>query len=113
MKAIIWTAYGPPEVLVPSEMAKPVPRDDQVMIKVKTSTVTAGDCELRRFKIARWIWIPVRLFMGIFKPRIKVLGQEFSGEIAAVGSEVDNFKVGDRVFLSGGMNLGGYSERKK
>ena len=67
MKAAIWTAYGPPEVLVLGQLPKPKPKPNEVLIKVVASTVTAGDCELRRFDIATWIWLPVRLFMGIFK----------------------------------------------
>jgi NADPH:quinone reductase-like Zn-dependent oxidoreductase len=110
MKAAIWTAYGPPEVLVIGEIPKPVPRANEVLIKVVASTVTAGDCELRRFDIATWIWLPVRLFMGVFRPRIKSLGQEFSGIIEEVGAEVTQYKAGMEVFSTGGMKLGGYSE---
>ncbi len=109
MKAAIWTAYGPPEVLKSGELPKPVPLVNEVLIKTVAATVTAGDCELRRFDIANWIWLPVRLFMGIFKPRIKVLGQEFSGRVEAVGEKVSKFKTGDRV-LATAMKMGGYAE---
>lgn len=110
MKAAIWTAYGPPEVLVIGQIPKPVPRANEVLIRVVASTVTAGDCELRRFDIATWIWVPVRLFMGIFKPRIKSLGQEFSGVIEEIGSDVKNYQVSMEIFSTGGMKMGGYSE---
>ena len=110
MKAAIWTAYGPPEVLVLGEVPKPTPQANEVLIKIVASTVTAGDCELRRFDIATWVWLPVRLFMGIFKPRVKVLGQEFSGIIEEVGAEVTEYKTGMEVFTTAGMKMGGYSE---
>ncbi len=110
MKAAIWTAYGPPEVMVLGQLPKPKPKPNEVLIKVVASTVTAGDCELRRFDIATWIWLPVRLFMGIFKPRVKSLGQEFSGIIEAVGEDVSEYKPGMEVFTTGGMKMGGYSE---
>ncbi|MEQ9300953.1 MAG: NAD(P)-dependent alcohol dehydrogenase [Cyclobacteriaceae bacterium] len=86
------------------------PRVNEVLIKVVVSTVTAGDCELRRFDIATWIWVPVRLFMGIFKPRIKSLGQEFSGVIEEIGSDVKNCQVGMEIFSTGGMKMGGCGE---
>ncbi|MEM8894598.1 MAG: NAD(P)-dependent alcohol dehydrogenase [Bacteroidota bacterium] len=110
MKAAIWTAYGPPEVLVTGELPKPVPKENEILIKVVASTVTAGDCELRRFDIATWIWLPVRLFIGIFKPRIKVLGQEFAGIIEAVGAKVKSYEPGMKVFSTGGVKMGGYGE---
>lgn len=110
MKAALWTAYGSPEVLVIGQIPKPVPRADEVLIRVVASSVTAGDCELRRFDIATWIWVPVRLFMGIFKPRIKSLGQEFSGVIEEMGADVKNYQVGMEIFSTGGMKMGGYGE---
>lgn len=110
MKAAIWTAYGPPEVMVLGQLPKPKPKPNEVLIKVVASTVTAGDCELRRFDIATWIWLPVRLFMGIFKPRIRSLGQEFSGIIEEVGAGVTQYRPGMEVFSTGGMKMGGYSE---
>ena len=107
---MVWTKYGPPEVLKYTELQKPVPKDNELLIKVKAATVTAGDCELRRFDIPNWIWLPVRLFMGLFKPRIKVLGQEFSGEVEAVGKDVKGFQIGDAVFVEPGMKMGGYAQ---
>lgn len=107
---MIWTAYGPPEVLQYQEIDKPIPKAHQILIKISNSTVTAGDCEMRKFQIPRWVWLPLRLFTGIFRPRIKVLGQEFSGEVVEVGANVQNFSIGDKVFLSGGVIVGGYAE---
>jgi len=110
MKVMKWTAYGPPEVLHYTELKKPVPEDNELLIKIRAATVTAGDCELRRFDIAGWIWLPVRLFMGLFKPKLKVLGQEFSGEVIAIGKKITQWKVGDTIFAEGGMKMGGYAQ---
>ena len=107
---MVWTKYGPPEVLQYRDLEKPLPRDNELLIKTWAATVTAGDCELRRFDIANWIWLPVRLFMGIFKPKIKVLGQEFAGEVVAVGKSVKEFQPGDAIFVEGGMKMGGYAQ---
>ena len=109
-KAVLWTRYGSPDVLKMGELPTPEPRDNEVLVKVEAATVTAGDCELRRFDLAGWIWLPVRLFMGVFKPRIKVLGQEFSGRIEKVGNKVKAYQTGDEIFTSGGMKMGGYAE---
>jgi NADPH:quinone reductase-like Zn-dependent oxidoreductase len=110
MKAVIWTRYGLPHVLHLQEASNPVPKDHEVLIKVRAATVTAGDCELRRFDMAAWIWLPVRLYMGILRPRIKILGQELSGDIESVGSAVTQFKVGDAVFAPTKMSMGAYAE---
>lgn len=107
MKAIICEGYGPPEVLRLAEVAKPIPKDNEVLIRVHAATVTAGDCELRAFRIAGWIWLPLRLLVGISKPRQPILGMEIAGEIEAVGSAVERFSAGDRVFGSTGMSMGG------
>lgn len=110
MKAILWTKYGPPEALQPAEVATPIPKDNELLIKIHATTVTAGDCEVRRFEIARLIWLPLRLYMGIFKPRIKILGQEFAGEVVATGKNVTQFKTGDQIFAPTQMNFGAYAE---
>lgn len=109
MKVALWTKYGPPEVLELREVEAPVPQDDEVLIQVHTATVTAGDCEMRRFDLPAWIWLPVRLYMGIRKPRISSLGQELAGEIVAVGKDVTEFKPGDQVFADTGMSMGAYA----
>lgn len=110
MKAIIWTRYGPPDVLKLQEMDKPVPRDHEVLIKVYAATVTAGDCELRRFDMPGFIWLLMRIVVGIRKPRIKTLGQELAGEIVSVGRKVTQFKQGDQVFAATGFRFGAYAE---
>ncbi len=110
MKAIVWTKYGPPDVLQFKELNKPIPKDNEILIKVHAATVTAGDCELRRFDIPIELWLFVRIIMGIRKPRIKILGQELAGEIESVGEKVKHFKKGDPVFAATEMRLGAYAE---
>jgi NADPH:quinone reductase-like Zn-dependent oxidoreductase len=76
MKAIVYTEYGSPDVLQLKEVAKPTPKDNEVLIRINSTTVTAGDCELRGFKIPLFIWFPLRLYMGLRKPRKQILGQQ-------------------------------------
>lgn len=112
MKAAVWTKqYGTPDVLQLKEIEKPTPKDNEVLIRVAASTVTAGDCEGRGLKLPIWLWLPIRIFMGFRKPtRIRVLGQELAGEVEAVGQDVQRFKPGDSIFASAGLNFGGYGE---
>lgn len=99
MRAVIWTAYGPPEVLQLQEIEKPRPKDNQVLVKVVVSNIFAGDCELRRFEILFPFNFLVRVAFGFFKPRgNSILGQEYAGEIVEVGKDITRFKPGDRVF---------------
>jgi NADPH:quinone reductase-like Zn-dependent oxidoreductase len=110
MKAMLCTKYGSPDVLQMGEVNKPIPKDNEVLIRIYATTVTAGDCELRSFKIATWIWLPLRLYIGLRKPRRPILGQELAGEIEAVGKEVSQFKKGDQVFAATSMRFGAYAE---
>ncbi|MBI9102475.1 MAG: NAD(P)-dependent alcohol dehydrogenase [Spirochaetales bacterium] len=111
MKAALWTKYGSPEVLEYREVEKPVPRDTEVLIKVFASTVTAGDCELRSLTFPWYLAIPIRLFAGITKPeRIKILGQEISGEVEATGKDIKIFSPGDQVFGATGFTMGANAE---
>ncbi len=112
MKAIVCTRYGPPEVLQTDEVEKPVPKDDEVLIEIFATSVTTGDCEIRRFKMPAWLWLPARLGFGIRGPRNKILGQELAGKIESVGKDVKRFKQGDRVFARTGFGLGAYAEYK-
>lgn len=111
MKAVVWTQYGPPEVLRLAEVAKPVPKDGEVLIRVYATTVTAGDCEIRQLKIPLLFRLPMRLYAGLRKPtRITILGQEVAGEVEATGKAVREFKKGDRVFGTTGTSFGAYAE---
>jgi NADPH:quinone reductase-like Zn-dependent oxidoreductase len=113
MKAVVYTGYGPPEVLRIVEVAKPVPNDHEVLIKVHATTVTVGDTRMRSFTVPRGQWLPARLYLGIRKPRRPILGMELAGEIEAVGEHVTRFKVGDPVFASTfEVNFGGHAEYK-
>jgi NADPH:quinone reductase-like Zn-dependent oxidoreductase len=100
MRAVVCRGYGPPEVLYLEEVSTPVPGDNEVLVKVFATTVTAGDVRIRGFDVPFVFWIPFRLTLGIRRPRIPVLGMELAGEIVSVGSKVKGFKPGDRVFGS-------------
>jgi 2-desacetyl-2-hydroxyethyl bacteriochlorophyllide A dehydrogenase len=110
MKAIVWTKYGPPDVLQLKEVAKPTPKDNEVLIRIDATTVTTADCELRSLNIPIALRLPIRLYLGFRRPRISILGQELAGEIEAVGKEVTRFRKGDRVFAWTGFRLGAYAE---
>ncbi|MBZ0296519.1 MAG: NAD(P)-dependent alcohol dehydrogenase [Anaerolineae bacterium] len=110
MKAIVWTKYGSPDGLQLQEVAKPTPRDHEVLIKVHAATITAGDCEARGLKFPFWLAIPMRIYMGPIRPRNIILGQELAGEIEAVGKDVTRFKPGDQVFGTTGFRFGAHAE---
>ncbi len=111
MKAIIWTKYGPPDGLELQEIEKPVPRDDEILIKIYAATVTAGDCEMRRLELPLMLSLPMRLYAGFTRPkRLNILGQELAGEVEEVGVDVKSFKKGDQVFGTTGLGFGAYAE---
>lgn len=113
MKAIVYTEYGPPEVLQLKEVEKPSPKDNEVRVKIYATTVTIGDSRMRSFTVPRRNWLFARLYLGIFKPRRPTLGMELAGKIEAIGQNVTKFRVDDPIFASTfGVNFGGYAEFK-
>ncbi len=110
MKAIVCTKYGPPEVLQLKEVEKPTPKNNEVLIKVHTTTCHIGDVRIRSFNVPLWQMIPFRLYLGIRKPKRAILGMELAGEIESVGKDVKRFKEGDQVFASAGFVFGAYAE---
>ena len=111
MKAIVWTKYGPPDVLQLQEVEKPVPKDDEILIRIFATTVTAGDCEMRSLKFPIYLSLPMRIWIGFRKPKgTTIPGTELAGEVEAVGKDVKRFKEGDQVFGSTGTNFGANAE---
>ncbi|WHY55734.1 NAD(P)-dependent alcohol dehydrogenase [Peribacillus simplex] len=110
MKAMICTKYGSPDVLELKEVAKPTPKDNEVLVKVHAATVASGDIRVRSFKSPFLLWLPMRIFLGLRKPRKPILGVELAGEIEETGRDVTKFKIGDRIFAMTGMNFGAHAE---
>ena len=112
MKAIVCTKYGPPEVLQLKEVAKPSPKDDEVLIKIFATAVTASDIFIRGSQIPVKFWILMRLAIGLTKPRKSIIGLVLAGEIKSTGKNIKRFKTGDQVYGLTGFGLGAYAEYK-
>jgi len=110
MKAIVYTKYGPPDVLQLKEVEKPTPKDNEVRIRVYATTVTSGDVRLRSSTFPPLFWLPARIMFGLRGPKRTILGHELAGEIESVGKDVKLFREGDQVFASTGLGSGTYAE---
>jgi NADPH:quinone reductase-like Zn-dependent oxidoreductase len=110
MKAVICEKYGKPEVLKLVNITKPIPRDNEICVKIHATSVTNSDIFIRSSKLPFPIIIPFRLMIGITRPRKSIIGLVFSGEIESIGKNIKRFKPGDNVFGLTGFNLGCYAE---
>lgn len=112
IKAIVYRSYGPPYVLKLEEMVTPTPGAEEILVRIKATTVTAEDPKHRAFKWPPMLWLPVGLMFGFRKPKITILGFEFSGIVESVGPKVNRFTLGDEVFGYTGLSFGAYAEFK-
>lgn len=112
MRAVVCTRYGPPDVLALRELPEPVPRRDQVCIKIRATAVTSSDCLVRGLAVPFAMRLAARLAVGVTKPRALVLGMVLAGEVAAAGKDVRRFAEGDQVFGFDRFAFGCYAEYK-
>jgi NADPH:quinone reductase-like Zn-dependent oxidoreductase len=112
LKAFICTKYGPPEVLQLKEADKPVPKDNEVLIRIHATAVTASDIFIRGSQIPLRFLIPMRLLLGVSKPRKSIIGLVLAGVIESTGKDITRFKAGDQVYGLTGFGLGAYAEYK-
>lgn len=112
MKAIVYERYGPPDVLELKEVPKPTPKDHEVLIKIRATTVTTGDWRARSLDMPVGFGLLGRLFFGVSRPRQPILGTELAGTIESIGKDVTKFKVGDQVFAFSGAAMGCHAEYK-
>jgi NADPH:quinone reductase-like Zn-dependent oxidoreductase len=118
MKAIVYSEYGPPDVIQLEEVTKPDPKDNEILIRVCATSVNYGDITARKFSqitpgefnMPAPLWLPARISFGWNKPKINILGSELAGEIEAVGKEVRKFRPGDQIFAYLGMHMGANAE---
>ncbi|MCA9959988.1 MAG: NAD(P)-dependent alcohol dehydrogenase [Anaerolineales bacterium] len=110
MKAVVYEKYGAPSVLQFKDVPKPVPAENEILIKVQATTVTVADVRARSFTVPLSVWLPARIMLGIRKPRHRILGAELAGEVESVGRGVKRFKQGDPVFAAALSSFGAYAE---
>lgn len=107
MIAAVYNQYGPPEVLQVKQVEKPMPKKNEILLRIRATAVNSGDWRLRKADP-----FAVRFIFGLIRPKINILGSVFSGEVESVGEDVKHFKVGDLVFGHTDMSLGSYAEYK-
>ncbi len=111
MKAIVYKEYGGPDVLHVEDVEKPEPTNNEILINVRAVEATKSDCEMRSFKFAvSWFWLPLRIALGIRRPRNPILGNYFAGVVEATGDDVSKFEKGQNVFGGAGFRMGAYAE---
>lgn len=118
MKAVVYHEYGSPDVLKLEEVDKPSPKDNEILIRIHATSVNIGDIWARNFKaitpskftMPLPFWLPARMYFGLTKPRVHILGSEFAGEIDVVGKDVQRFRNGDQVFGYRGQSMGANAE---
>lgn len=111
MKAVVYEKYGPPSVLKLTEVEKPHPKENEILVKIHATSVTSGDVRLRSSDFPKLLWFPARVVLGLFKPKKKILGHELAGTIEEIGKGITKFKVGDQVFGTTTMlKKGSYAE---
>jgi len=110
MKAVICTKYGTPEVLQIQEVSKPIPNDNQILVKVVATAVNSGDVRVRSLDVKGFMKVIMRLVLGISRPRKSILGVVFSGVVESIGDNVSKFKISDNVFGMTGFKFGTYAE---
>src|SRR5262245_13203759 len=106
MKVVVYERYGPPEVLALKEVAMPTPKDNEVLIRTRATTVTAGDCRVRSLHMPVGFGPLSRVVLGVSRPRQPILGSELAGQVESVGKDVRTFTGGDEVFAFNGARLG-------
>jgi NADPH:quinone reductase-like Zn-dependent oxidoreductase len=111
VKAILHTAYGPPDELQLKEVEQPVPNENEVLIKIHATTVTTSDCNIRNLTfVPKILWLPVRMQFGLSKPKNPILGFDLAGEVEAVGKDVARFNIGDQIFGTTEPAYGAHAE---
>src|SRR6266849_1417248 len=112
MRAVVYDTYGPPDVLRLEDVERPVPKEDEVLVKIHATTVNRADVHTREANRRSGLAASVlsRLISGLRRPRHRILGREFAGEVVVVGAAVSEFAVGDRVFGLGGLTFGAHAE---
>lgn len=112
MKAIVYSSYGSPEVLQFKEVEKPIPKENEILVKVKATTVTVADIRARSLSVPLPVLLPARIALGFRRPKKDILGMELAGEIESVGKDVKRFKQGDQIFAASLVGFGAYAEYK-